>query len=376
MGNTLTIRKIKKIGELAQHMMLMPSSIKYLGYLGYYNLGDEALFESCRQAFQPTRLLNSRRPASPKWLGNIYDSRCAKGVILGGGTLIGGGYTAGHNTNPILHQLNRSISETGFGAVFGTGVADPSFWSNKKNGFNWLETWKPILKRCTHVGVRGPMSAEILRRIDISAQVIGDPVCMLVQPKEFWKPTKRSIGINVSVKGLCWGNKDSLLSEYADFIRRCVRAKWQIEYFTVSPKDVETAKELAEQSGTQSSRIHNIYTNSSRYLLHVSRMRIFVGVKLHAVILALCAGVPSIMIKYNPKGQDFMDSVGAHRFVVNTEKANASRLMRMFEELVESGPEVVENIQTRMFEYKEAQYDFAKEIDAGWQKVRNNDKNI
>jgi len=55
--------------------------------------------------------------------------------------------------------------------VFGSGVAHPSFWKDS------LRDWKPILQRCNYIGVRGPLSAELLTDVGINrVEVVGDPV--------------------------------------------------------------------------------------------------------------------------------------------------------------------------------------------------------
>ena len=48
------------------------------------------------------------------------------------------------------------------------------------------------------------------------------------------------------------------------------------------------------------------YHDASRMITALSECDVFVGMKLHSQILAICAGVPTLAIEYQPKTVDFM----------------------------------------------------------------------
>jgi polysaccharide pyruvyl transferase WcaK-like protein len=49
-------------------------------------------------------------------------------------------------------------------------------------------------------------------------------------------------------------------------------------------------------------------------------MSVFVGTRLHSVVLATCAFVPSVMLEYRPKCRDYMLSIGQEDYVIRTDK--------------------------------------------------------
>ena len=58
---------------------------------------------------------------------------------------------------------------------------------------------------------------------------------------------------------------------------------------------------------------------------------IFIGEKLHSVVLALCTYTPSIMISYAPKCDDFMESVNLHEYTIRTDQLDIERTLYMIE---------------------------------------------
>lgn len=58
---------------------------------------------------------------------------------------------------------------------------------------------------------------------------------------------------------------------------------------------------VMKMAGVADSPMHMEYSNPLSYINLVSEMQAFVGLKLHAVVLAMCAHVPSILLEYRPK---------------------------------------------------------------------------
>jgi polysaccharide pyruvyl transferase WcaK-like protein len=81
-----------------------------------------------------------------------------------------------------------------------------------------------------------------------------------------------------------------------------------VVWFVVWPKDLAATENAAKESGT-GSHVHAIYVDHAKYLDLASECSVFVGMKLHAVVLATCAAVPSIMLEYRPKCRDYMESI-------------------------------------------------------------------
>src|SRR5690606_10531477 len=114
-----------------------PMKARYLGYTsGTENHGDEALIWIIRDLLAPD-------------IDVTIEPGEADIALLGGGTLI--------NQSPwLIDAFSDELTKCRRGVVFGTGVGDTSFWGDR------FSLWKPLLKRCAHVGVRGPHSVRLL----------------------------------------------------------------------------------------------------------------------------------------------------------------------------------------------------------------------
>jgi polysaccharide pyruvyl transferase WcaK-like protein len=84
-------------------------------------------------------------------------------------------------------------------------------------------------------------------------------------------------------------------------------------------------KRAAIASGTDE-KIYRVYHNPSKFLDLIKQVTVFVGMKLHSVILATCAFVPSIMVEYQTKCRDYMMAVDQQQFCVRPDALNASQL--------------------------------------------------
>ncbi len=95
-------------------------------------------------------------------------------LLLGGGTLI--------NRKVYLDWLQTKDSPRIERAVFGTGVANPSFWGLTEPAEQWVD----FLSTCAYVGVRGPTSAQILTDwgLKTDLEIVGDPALLVERPDD------------------------------------------------------------------------------------------------------------------------------------------------------------------------------------------------
>ena len=106
-----------------------------------------------------------------------------------------------------------------------------------------------------------------------------------------------------------WGDRDAFNATMGEFVAIATRQGWRITFFALMEDDNDIIREVARLGGIAKPRIIREYLDPDRYLARVRKMQAFIGMKLHSVILAMCAHVPSIMLEYRPKGLDFMESV-------------------------------------------------------------------
>ena len=103
-----------------------------------------------------------------------------------------------------------------------------------------------------------------------------------------------------------------------------VRALWQM--------DTGHMRRVAERIGTGATYVEDWWDLKS--LLHaIAECRVFVGVKLHAVVFASALGVPSLSIEYQPKCRDFQQSIGREDFTVRTDQLKIADALEMIHDL-------------------------------------------
>lgn len=349
------LRLIFRAAELAEYALQGRTSFYYVGWVGYSNFGDEVLLDAVRERLAPLKLACVRAPAHPKALVAYLEKKAHAGIVLGGGTLIGPPNSARRH---FFENFEFRARAYGNSLVFGSGVAvrEPS------RMLPWLEKWKPLLKQCKFIGVRGPESQEALRLIGVDAEVIGDPAMGFVQPAGFWQPVDRRLGVNYGVlpEYLPASAQADLDQHLSDFIRRRREEGWDIDFFCIWPGDRKAVERLADSAGIRKPIIHHHYWDASRYLQAVRRSQVFVGLKLHSVVLAMCAGVPSVSLEYLPKCRDYMKSVMMDRLCLPL--SNISDLDAFFEQAMAEGQALSTAIVQQLTHWKGIQESAAARV--------------
>jgi polysaccharide pyruvyl transferase WcaK-like protein len=292
------------------------------GFLGKQNLGDEALQQAAPLIFDQVRFLHYDSSRTLRILLRKFPRiKCG---VLAGGTLINR-IPAWWETASEFQAMSQRLY------ILGTGVAHPSFWNGRKGYVNQMAQWKNLLEKCSFVGVRGPLSAEVLREAGLSAvEVVGDPVLTFADNEVTRDYVPNSIGLNIGQAGggFLWGDQDEILRQFIRLAKIAREAKWRVRWLVVWPPDLDLTRKAAQESGTADDIVEN-YTEPRRYLDEVRPLSVFVGMKLHATILATCTYVPSIMLEYQPKCRDYMQSIGEEAHNIRTDQFKADTVWEL-----------------------------------------------
>jgi len=344
--------KVKKVKDVLSFIM-NKSGINYFGYLGYDNLGDEALYVATNKLFDEDL---AYKPKIPNWLfPNLINNKSFNLVILGGGTLICqelNGYGSNKFGLPFKTDFENAIKNSKTIIVFGTGVDE------HHEGIyvdNWLSEWKEILFRASYVSCRGPRSQKILQHIGVSAEVIGDPALSLIKPEGYWSPNCRTMGVNVRPFKYDSDIENNYLEQMIIFLQGKINDGWNVEFLAVSEMDIVTIESVIKGLNSYSPVIHRIYNDPEEYFNIVKRYQVFFGVRLHAVILAMCAGVPSVMLSYRRKCDDFSESVSMEYLNIRLEDIDIPKLDGVLEIMVNNGKEISAEILNVFNEFKTLQ---------------------
>jgi polysaccharide pyruvyl transferase WcaK-like protein len=265
-------------------------------------------------------------------------------------TVIGGGTLIHHHWYQIASQALRHGKRL---IIFGPGVESPDLWPPASTGCPQLADWADILRNSIVAGVRGPDSAETLRSLGLDVPVIGDPACCFVQDSRTMPEHKRRIGISVS-ENLGQANPlaEKSLNQLVRALQQLRSLGMDIEIFIVSRSDEKATDRIIEECVLKNAPVHRCYADASRFVSLAKRMNVFVGVRLHSVILAMCAAVPSIMLSYRPKGGDFMRSVDMSDWEIPLHSLADELLVERVEALTQNAERVSVEVLKNMRQWK------------------------
>lgn len=328
--------KAGRIFDMFRYAMTSEKSAFYVGWLGAANLGDEILVDAIRDLVAPITLA-TMQDHQARFLENVLSWKRHSVTILGGGTQIG-------HPSPI-DRFRLGLARSRIGVVLGAGVSSVESDRNPE----WLDIWGDTLRGLPYVGVRGTESVATLARVGVAAEALGDPVCHFSQPTNYWSPASGVFGINVGHSfGHMHGNEQEIQRTTSVYLRRLAAQGWQAEFFCVWPEDLGVTHSIAKAAGIVRPTIHCIYHDAGQFLNRVRRMSFFVGIKLHAVALATCANVPSLMLEYRPKCREFMASIGQQRLTRRTDALDVDDLSELTAVLNTDGAGISTSIRGAM----------------------------
>jgi polysaccharide pyruvyl transferase WcaK-like protein len=277
-----------------------PARIAYIGGEGSGNLGDDAMFEAAQMLFRGRTLVRFSYPRHEHRLArlNLSGTGYFVGAILGGGTLIN------------EHFLERSRAALALGLPtisLGTGVGSTGFGMGHRAG---LDGWATTLRAFDKVTVRGARSAERLAKIGIDAEIVGDLALALAQDDAMPPALRPTVALNVSqpagtdAAGIDY---DAAFSGLVDALSALLADGWRVVPVAMHVDDVAAIRTILKRCGMN--REVSVARSMQDYLSLVGDSHFAIAVRLHAAVLACCAGVPPLMLSYRDKCADFMESM-------------------------------------------------------------------
>ncbi len=335
-------------------MNVLQPKIGYIGWVGYGNLGDDALFVAFQKLFSDCVSLPYKETTKIQTYERVVRKKVYQAVSLGGGTLI---------NNGSFYEIFRSAQKKGRPTfVFGAGVRSPSYWNRITGAKNSLAEWIECLHKAVFTGVRGPFSQELLERQGFNkAEVIGDLALSLAKPEVNRKPHEKRIGINIGVSnGLIWGgDEQAVLDLMTEFLNTMLDRNWQVTFFPVWHKDLPYIRKAASRLKKPVKILKN-YLSIENVFEYLDQCDIVIGEKLHSVILAMAAYTPSIMLEYRPKCADYMASMDLSEFNMRTDQLDLDKLIDLVEKLYADLDGYQDFIAQKVKRYKQLQQEKSK----------------
>lgn len=332
----------------------------YIGWTDDQNLGDKALREVIPILFRD-HLFVYNKPYLGKGLRwKFKKHRNFDCIMLGGGTLI----IRDQNYLKRLHQYQTKKK-----IIFGTGVADPAFWGDylKILPPDSVQRWVDWINAdCDYIGVRGPLSRQILLDHGVAKEirVTGDPALYLcrdtLSPKT---PQKKTIGVNLGhSKNIVWGKSDEVfLNKMEEILRVLLQQGWQLVFMPVWDKDMPWNQLLMHRlaNGKSSPRLL-VCRDAHSYIQAMDQVDLFLGEKLHSVIFAACSYTPVIMLEYRPKCRDFMKSLDLESFTVRIHEVTTEAILALVDKCWQERSAIQKHLFAKCQFYKQTLLDEAK----------------
>lgn len=303
--------------------------LTYIGWIGYRNVGDEALYLSFRdELFRDALLLPYDDFSALNGLSGFSNEQL---IVLGGGTLI--------NAEPYLSALEKFRAQGKRYVVWGTGVADLDYWSKYPGqwGRGNSERWLSILRDAQYIGVRGPRSAAWLTENRIEGvEVIGDPALSTRPAPNKSHGDTGVLGINLGSHDPVSGGGEGVFEAVVSLVRYALQQGFKVQYFSLHAIDAQIGRALKAVLPSAGFELLPFNVSVKQTMHQLAGFDYVIGMRLHATILACAQGVPNLSLSYQPKCLDFLESINQPELALPTEEITSVRLIERFQWLVQS----------------------------------------
>jgi hypothetical protein len=348
----------------------------YLGWVGFENLGDEAMWEACQERFPGISWSTMGDLTTPigqgalgrmykdsAWLARIAREELHDGArlrlffrkckhrfyaalvpevgLLGGGTFINRNQEILDAYKLLRKNLKRPVP------VFGTGVANSAFWKETKGWSDLRNQWVDLLGELPIIGVRGPQSKAVHEDYGLHNVVVsGDPALLLHESLALpSRPEGRmTIAFNFGEPAGGMIGSEDRVAEHLATVAREVARKHRVKFIPVWGRDHRACKHLAERAGLPGSSVTAPCLTHCQFRQEMQDTDFLFAFKLHAGILAAAYNTPFVLLEYQPKCRDFMASAGWERYCITPGEMNPELLLHHVEQAESHGRERREEI--------------------------------
>lgn len=330
--------------------------VGYIGWTGHENLGDEAIALAIERLLPPLQLAQLKLTEKVRRYETFRGRRgIFKGVVLGGGTLV--------NAPATFEAFAAGVARYGQGAVFGAGVLDPVYWDGRPGWIDQRERWVELLQGVPLRAVRGPHSRRLLVEAGLDdIEVVGDPALALADEEPAPKEDRRRIGVNVGTSnGAVWGSEVDIADWAVAFVDALVDLGWDVVLVPVWTGDLEWTRAVAARTA-RPVPVFEEFLDLDAVLALLRSLDVFVGQKLHSVVLAHCTYTPAVALEYRPKCLDYMASMGEEDRVFRTDRLDVDGVLAAVEEAVDDTEAIQAHLVAEVACAKTRLADFADRV--------------
>ncbi len=354
-SNLNVLRFGRNIVDDWRYLAPFTKRLGYVGWLGYGNIGDEAMYAAFQKLFSPACVLPFKRSRKIDVMEKAGLLKSYEAVVLGGGSLI--------NSNKYLEIFKAAQNSCQKYFVLGAGVRNPDFWKGRfKSGDPKLMEWTRCLEQCGFVGVRGPISQEMLKNQGFNqAKVVGDLAFFLAEETIQPKVKTKRVGINLGTDGQLWGNEESVLDFVVSLSKILMDKGYQVTLLPAWKKNLPYIEEAAKRIGNGVEIFKN-YHSLPDVMKLLKECDFFIGEKLHSVVLASCVYTPAIMLAYRTKCLDVMSALDLQEQCMRTDELSLDKAVSLINSF-ETQTEVYQRkVKNKMDYYKKTLEDAKQQI--------------
>jgi polysaccharide pyruvyl transferase WcaK-like protein len=169
---------------------------------------------------------------------------------------------------------------------------------------------------------------------------VGDPALLIEGFDDgHRRPDERLIGVNLGFGSDLWmHDEDRVVKEVSTALRTLVRRhQFRVLFLVVNDADSHYAHDCRDQAELAQDECPIVRAlDADSYMVAITECWIMISQRLHAGILAAAAGIPGIMLEYQPKCRDFMESVAQPQWSIRTDQLDAARLVDLATDLSEN----------------------------------------
>lgn len=342
---------------VAQRTLLrpLPPRIGYLGGQGAGNIGDDVMLAFTRHILAPANVVPFAYPGEERRLAKVRLSgtRYFRSVLLGGGTLINA-----HWADQVRTALDLEIPVW----TLGTGVGSSGFGMPMEVN---IDEWGPILRQVQRIGVRGPLSRNRLVALGLGdrVEIVGDLALGLARDRTVRASDPPKVAINLALHGRpdLQGGVPNAEKGVVTLVSRLRRRGFQPVLVAMHPTDASPLGRLANALGLPDSTVNMPRTGDEFFRL-VEDCLFIITVRLHAGVLACCAGVPALMLAYRDKCIDFMESMDLRNWCLDVRAAQvAPPVDELGQSLIDQAPAMRKSVLKRAQSWKRALMAYVKQ---------------
>ena len=346
-------------------------SVLLSGYYGFHNSGDEAILQAVTESIKPIcgpeaiTILSHDPDETSKKIGcrSVYCfspvkvlraiMRC-KILVFGGGSLL----QDRTSTRSLLYYLfilrtakllNKKVM------VFANGIGPVVDAKNRRRV-------RKALEKVDLISLRDNKSAEELRDMGLErADIIitADPVFGVKRPpeelgREILKIAGVPEGKYMLVSTRSWGDDSKFITDMAELCDRVYsRFGLNIVFAPLHiPYDAEQSREIQGHMNERSYILDESMDADSHMSL-CAGAELVLAVRLHALIFASRVGTPVAGISYDPKINEFVNSLGLP-LAGDIERFEPDKAFAVISEILENREKYVEKLKRSVSEMEKA----------------------